>query len=334
MDVPLVPTGTAPTRGRVRGVALAACAAAALVAPLALAGPAQATYPGNDGALYFGAFDPANGFRSSVFSARPDGDGLRRLTPAVAQDICPAVSPDGKQVALCSSRSGVFEIWVMDHNGKDLRQLTDLGGFAIFPDWSPDGRHIVFDWAAGDPGLTDLYVVDTVTGEVRLLHEEVGDVQTGYPVWSPDGTQVLFVRQEIRWHEDGFPEPVDGQLWVLDVASGEATRLTSDDTLKDQTPDWSPDGSQIAYAADDDIWLMDADGTDVVNLTPGDDGRLFGTSFSPRGDRIAFTGTGGPVPDGERYVQTIRTDGTGRQVVAPTPGLRQAVPAWQPLGSR
>ena len=160
----------------------------------------------------------------------------------------------------------------------------------------PDGRHIVFDWAAADPGLTDLYVVDTVTGELRLLHEEVGDVQTGYPVWSPDGTEVLFVRQEVKLRRGGVPDAGQRPAVGARRRQRRGHAATSDATLKDQTPDWSPDGSQITYAADDDIWLMDADGTDVVNLTPGDDGRLFGTAFSPRGDRIAFTGTGGTGP--------------------------------------
>ena len=77
---------------------------------------------------------------------------------------------------------------------------------------------------------------------------------------------------------------------------------------------------------------MNADGSGQVNLTDSPNVE-FGATFSPDGTRIAFTGTGGPVPAGQRYVQTIRTDGSDRRVVTGTPGLLQAAPAWQPLGS-
>lgn len=76
---------------------------------------------------------------------------------------------------------------------------------------------------------------------------------------------------------------------------------------------------------------MNANGTGQVNLTDSPNVE-FGTAFSPDGTRIASTGTDGSVPAVQRYVQTMRTDGSDLRVVAPTPGLRQAAPGWQPLG--
>jgi Tol biopolymer transport system component len=281
--------------------------------------------------IVFGAFGDG---QSDLWSVDPDGSQLTRLTdtPEVI-DICPAVSADGRWVASCRNAGAGFEIWTSDVGGGKDRQLTDLGGWAIFPDWNPQGNRIVFSWAPTADDPSNLYVVHARSGKVVPLLVEPGYAHEN-PVYSPDGRSVLYVRQRWELDEEGFPYPVEGQLWVVDVATGTQRQVTFDDTLKDQTPDWSPDGTQIAYAADDDIWSIDADGTDQRNLTNTPDASESGTSYSPDGRWVAFTGTGGPVPDGQRYVQVMRTDGSQRHVVVETPGLRQAVPAWQPVSAR
>ena len=294
----------------------------ALALACATAPPAAATYEGNNGRIAFGAFFDSNR-QADIWSIRPGEDDLHQLTNAPGHDICPAYSADGKQIAFCSDRTGAYEIWVMDANGKQERQVTQLGTYAVFPDFSPDGRRLAFSARSAGESNTDLWLVPTASGTPTKLTNTPDSLEEN-PVWSPDGTSILFVR--IAGDFSG------GQLWTMDVASGQQTQLTFDPTFKDQTPDWSPDGTRIAYGADDDIWIMNADGTDQVNLTGSPDVE-YGTAFSPDGTQIAFAGTGGPVPAGQRYVQTIRTDGSDRRIVAPTPGMRQAAPGWQPLGS-
>ena len=293
----------------------------ALAVACATAPPAAATYDGNNGRIAFGAFFD-NNRQADIWSIRPGEDELHQLTDAPGHDICPAYSADGKRIAFCSDRTGAYEIWVMDANGKRERQLTQLGTSATFPDFSPDGNRLVFSAPPTREDNTDLWLVPSGAGAPTRL-TNTPDTLEENPVWSPDGTTILFVR--IAGDFSG------GQLWTMDVASGEQTQLTFDPTFKDQTPDWSPDGTRIAYGADEDIWIMNADGSNQDNLTSSPNAE-FGTAFSPDGTHIAFTGTGGPVPTGQRYVQTIRTDGSDRRIVAPTPGLRQAVPGWQPLG--
>ena len=276
------------------------------------------TTPSIEEAIAFGAFDSEG--KSDLWSVAPDGSGLTQLTDTPDEvDICPDFSPDGTQLALCKNVDGSFEIWTSDVDGGNQRQLTDLGGWATFPDWSPDGSQIAFSWGKDGDSLTDLYLVEVATGKpTELIKEKGAEHQT--PSFSPDGSTLLYTSQ--------------GQLWTMDLESRETTKLTDDDTVKEQTPEWSPDGTRIAYHAmtgeDDDIWIMNADGTDQRNLTAAAGAAEFGTAFSPDGQHIAFTGTGGPVPDGERYIQVIRTDGSDRRVLVPTPGLLQAVPAWQP----
>ena len=283
---------------------------------------APASYDGQDGRIAFGAFEAADGTEADIWSVNPRGTAKHRLTNAPGLDICPAYSADGRQIAFCSDRTGAFEIWVMDANGKHERQVTDLGSYAVFPDFSPDGSQLVFAAEPVGGGNTDLWQVPTRGGEPSQL-TDTPDMLEENPVWSPDGSTVLFARIAGDFSS--------GQLWSKDIATGQETQLTFDPTFKDQTPDWSPDGTRIAYAADDDIWLMNADGTGQTNLTQSA-AVEFGAAYSPEGTRIAFTGSGGPVAAGERYVQTIRTDGSERRIVAPTPGLLQAVPGWQTLG--
>ena len=91
----------------------------------------------------------------------------------------------------------------------------------------------------------------------------------------------------------------------MDADGGGATQLTFDDACKDQVPDWSPDGSKIAYAAGDpgDVLVMNADGSNQHTLVggPTDD---FGSAWSPDGGQIAF------VRFDDRTVYVVNADGT------------------------
>jgi Tol biopolymer transport system component len=289
----------------------------AVVAFVAAAVPAHATYPGANGRIAFGVTAPGD-TQPDVYSVLAGGEAMHRLTDDPAFDACAAYSADGRQIAYCSSEGdppGQFDIWTMKQNGKDKQRLTQLGGGAIFPDFSPDGTKIAFNARpAGAPGV-DVYVMHADGSDLARLTNAPGPDR--YPAWSPDGSKIVFESQRT-----GF-----NQVWIMNADGSGQTQLTFDPTQKDQTPEWSPDGATIAYTVDTvpnnggDIWLMDADGSDQHPLTSGPE-LEFGPVWSPDGTQLAF------LDNGSRTVYVMNADGTGRHPVHP--GGVQFVPAWQP----
>ena len=112
----------------------------------------------------------------------------------------------------------------------------------------------------------------------------------------------------------------------MDSDGSDQTQLTTDLTPKTQLPDWSPDGSRIAFASQPgevaDIWTIDADGSDPVQLTtdPADD---FAPVWSPEGTQIAFLSS----RSGTRELFVMDADGTGQRSLLP--GVVAFAPSWQ-----
>ena len=117
---------------------LASFALAATLTGLILA-PVSATYPGqHNGRIAFG-IRAADG-SANIFSVLPNGNGLKQLTTGLGNHLCPAWAADGRTIAYCADTSGTFEIWTMHSDGTTQRQLTHLGGFAVFPISHPTDR--------------------------------------------------------------------------------------------------------------------------------------------------------------------------------------------------
>ena len=70
----------------------------------------------------------------------------------------PVYSPDGRKIAFGSSRSGDFEIYVMNADGSDVVRLTQSSGLDVRPAWSPDGKRIAF--TSNRDGNYDIYIVN------------------------------------------------------------------------------------------------------------------------------------------------------------------------------
>jgi TolB protein len=307
--------------------ARAAVATAMVAGLLALtAAPASAAYPGSVGRLAFAQSD-AN-FNADIYTALPNGASLKRLTTDPSFDACASYSADGQHIAFCSDRTGALEIWAMDKNGGGQHAVTNVGGFAEFPDYSPDGRKIVFDGNEGSDPNGEIYVVRTSDGGGLAALTSCAAYGPGcfnaFASWSPDGRRIVFVHAD---DSDADGNVINEQVWVMNANGSNQHPLTSTAAQHDQTPDWSPDGRKIAYMEDGHIFTMRADGSHQTQLTFGDAFDI-GTAWSPDGRQIAFLRNFG---NGYRPVFVMNADGSNQhQLTSGTP--RQFVPGWQPLG--
>ena len=133
---------------------------------------------------------------ADVFVINADGTGLVRLTTSPGNDLFPVWSPDGSLIAFVSDRTGIAQIWVMNADGTNQRQLTfDPARKDQLPDWSPDGTRIAY--ATNDRVLgSDVWVMDADGTDQRRVTDDP-DRQIG-AAWSPDGTKIAFLNLDDR----------------------------------------------------------------------------------------------------------------------------------------
>ena len=143
---------------------------------------------------------------AEVFIMNADGTDPQRLTHNNVIDNTPSWSPDGTQIAFSSSRSGVWEVFVIELATRAVTQLTDA--LSSTPDWSPDGTQIAFERFIKIPnGINPktIYVMDADGQHQRpVLPDPPLDGPPTFryfPRWSADGQRILFY--EGKWFKEG-----------------------------------------------------------------------------------------------------------------------------------
>ena len=250
------------------------------------------------------------------------------MAVALVQTVSPAR-------AVFPGDNGMILYHRSENGGSDLRvELPDgtfqkgfggshYGSYPKFGAWSPDGTKVAYSTTTFVP--TELYILDYAS----LNEHALGISGARSPEWSPDGKKLVFHRAVTGGFED---------IFVVDSLDG--SNLTQLSHFSDQpgiegravTPNWSPDGSRIAFSAtiedQQGIWTMNPNGTDPRLIAGGTDAFAYrAPDWSPDGQTIVFDSNF----SGSDQVYTVPKSGGAPTLVTTGGGTE---PAWSPDGQQ
>ncbi|MEO6527191.1 MAG: hypothetical protein ABIP93_11240 [Gemmatimonadaceae bacterium] len=206
--------------------------------------------------------DPSKGYvwrldPFDIYTAKPDGTDLRRLTNNGLYTAEAVVSPDGKRIVFTSLKDGDLDIYTMNVDGSDVRRLTTTPGYDGGPWWSPDGKQIVYRaWHPTDSALTsyqallrdrlvrpnrmELWLMNADGTNQRQI-TQLGGANFG-PSWAPGGTRIIF--------SSNYKQPRSGNfdLFLINLDGTGLEQVTTEATF-DGFPMFSPDGRSLVWAS-------------------------------------------------------------------------------------
>jgi TolB protein len=214
----------------------------------------------------------------------------------------PSWAPDGKSIAIAMQGS----IWRVDPKSGQAIELTYSRKYHSSPDWSPDGKWIVYT-ADDDAKDVQLEILNVTTGESHVLTDD--HAVYADPVFSKDGKMLAYVSTQPNGYFNIYVRPIRDGQWA-----GDAIQLTQDNSYRRNRqyfgewdmhtqPAWSPDGREILFVSNRNVplgsgsvWRMPVEANGILKAKPVlQELTLYRTrpSVSPDGTRIIYASTGG-----------------------------------------
>ncbi|HZL96336.1 MAG TPA: hypothetical protein VFB99_21965, partial [Vicinamibacterales bacterium] len=242
-------------------------------------------------------------------------DSQRKLRGVARTKLTFSSDRNRESVVGSVEKRDVKEVYITDYDGANARRITINRALNVFPNWSPDGRSIVY--TSYRTGVPDILISNIYAGTMETPTKGTG--QNWLPVFSTDGTRIAFTS-----NRDGNPE-----IYVMNRDGSDLRRLTNNPEI-DSTPTWSPAGTQIAFASGrsgtPQIYVVGVDGAGLRRISQ--ESYADRPTWSPAPyNEIAFSARSGPGFD-----IRILNIGTGetRQITFGE-GTNES-PAWSPNG--
>lgn len=235
-----------------------------------------------------------------------DGENAKIITEVIGSIFSPAWSPDGNRIAYAVQREKSYPvIYVQSLNGA-ATVVTPYKGSNMSPSFSPDGSKILF--SGSHEGSAHIYEISASGGNLRkLTNWPSSEVQ---PSYAPDGKSFVFVSDKA-----GFNKP---QIYRYEFGSGRTTKVSNSGYAT--SPQFSSDGSQIAFLNGRSASIMNSSGAVTANL--GNTGIDEAPSFSPNGKRVVYAST-----QGGKGVLTIKSLNGGESFGKSGQGIIRS-PVW------